>query len=164
MGGLLKAPRTAGPEAMHGQDCDDPETEERWCASQRAAVTEYLRSQGLRHGAIGEWPAWHLAPLVSVWAIESLARPGWIGWWAISGDLPTDYLSAADMNPPQHPRKAIRALAERWLSLVHAWEQGRDSEEMRITGPHPPRELAPLLAARAKLLLEWTEDDSLWEA
>jgi hypothetical protein len=142
---------------------DDPKVEDQWCNQQRGRVVDYLRSQKVKHGRVGVWPAWHLAPYVSIWAIESLARPEWIGWWVIAGDLPTDYISSADVQPPQHPRKAIRAVAERWLKQAEAWAAGLDYQGIRPTGPNSPEDLAPLLESRARLLLEWTEDDSMWE-
>jgi hypothetical protein len=148
---------------MKKPDYDDAAVEERWCNEQRANVTDYLRSQKVNHGRIGEWPAWHIAPYVSIWAVESLARPEWIDWWAISGDLPTDYISSADVQPPQHPRKAIRVIAETWLKQVEAWNEGRDYEGIRIAGTHSHQELAPLLESRAKLLFEWAGDDSFWK-
>ena len=148
---------------MPKPDYDDPAVEERWCDEQHAHVENYLRSQTVKHGRIGDWPAWHVAPYVSIWAIESLARPEWIGWWVISGDLPADYISSADVQPPQNPRKAIRAIAERWLKQVEAWNDGRDFEGIRIIGSHSHKELAPLLESRAKLLTEWADNDSLWE-
>jgi hypothetical protein len=147
---------------MDKQNYDDPETEERWCEQQRQCVADYLRSQGVEHGRIGEWPAWHVAPYVSIWAIESLDRPEWIGWWVICGDLPTDYISAADVEPPQHPRKAIRAIAQFWLKVVDAWNHNLDYEGFQIGGHHSHQELAPLLGARAKLLIDYADDDSLW--
>ena len=113
---------------MDTPDYDDPEVERLWCEQQRGNIEENLRSQGRTHGRIGDWPAWHVANYVSIWAIESLVRPEWIGWWAISGDLPKDYISAAEIEPPQHPRKALRAFAAHWLDTVAAWEQGRESE------------------------------------
>jgi hypothetical protein len=148
---------------MKKPDYDDPTVEERWCNEQRANVTDYLRSQKVKHGRIGDWPAWHIAPCASIWAIESLARLEWIGWWVISGDLPTDFISSADVQPPQHPRKAIRVIAERWLKQVEAWSEGRDYEGIRIAGPHSHKELAPLLESRAKILIEWADDDSFWQ-
>jgi hypothetical protein len=149
--------------AMPKPDYDDPDVEERWCNDQQKIVADYLRSQGLKHGRIGEWPAWHVAPYASIWAIESLARPEWIGWWLICGDLPTDYISSADVNPPQHPRKAMRVFAENWLQMVNAWKDGREVENSRIAGSSSHEELGPLLESRAQLLMEWAEDDSLWE-
>jgi hypothetical protein len=147
---------------MAKPDYDDPDVEERWCNEQRTIVAEYLRGQKVKHGRIGEWPAWHVAPYASLWAIESLARPEWIGWWVICGDLPTDYISSADVKAPQHPRKAMRVIAQRWLGMA-AWRKGQDYEGIEIAGPRSHLELAPLLEARAKLLTQWADDDALWE-
>jgi hypothetical protein len=58
---------------------DDPAVEERWCESRRVEVVDYLRREGVGHRRVGEWPAWHVAPYVSVWAVESRTRPGWVG-------------------------------------------------------------------------------------
>lgn len=148
---------------MTKPDYDDPEVEARWCDAQRKAVADYLRSQKLKHGRIGDGPAWHVAPHVSIWAVESLSRPEWIGWWAICGDLPTDYLSAADVEPPQHPRKALRIFAENWLGIVQAWREGREIEHTRIGDLSSRNELGPLLESRARMLMTWAQDDALWE-
>ena len=144
-------------------DYDNPDIENRWCQDQRTIVEKYLLSQKVKHGRIGEWPAWHIAPYVSIWAIESIARPDWIGWWAISGDLPTDYISSGDVEPPQHPRKAIKAIAARWLKQATAWSHGQEFEGVDIPGPHSHQELAPLLETRAKTLIDFVNNDSLWE-
>jgi hypothetical protein len=148
---------------MDAPNHDNPQVEERWCEDQRATVADYLHSQHVEHGLIGEWPAWHVAPCASIWAIESRVRPERIGWWVICGDLPTDCISAADIEYPQHPRKALRAVAERWLKIVQAWSEGREHEGIQIGGPDSHQELAPLLESRAKLLIEWSDDDSLWQ-
>ena len=148
---------------MPKPDYDDPEVEERWCFEQQKIVADYLRSQKLKHGRIGEWPAWHIAPCASIWAIESLERPEWIGWWAICGDLPTDYISSADVKTPQHPRKAMLVFAQNWLEVVDAWKDGREIENTRIGNASSREELEPLLESRAKLLMEWANEDSFWE-
>jgi hypothetical protein len=101
-------------KVMGSNNYDDPEVLEHWRSGQRVLIENYLLSQGVEHGRIGDRPAWDVAPYVSIWAIESLARPAWIGWWVISGDLPTDYISSADLDPPQHPRKAVHAIAVRF--------------------------------------------------
>jgi hypothetical protein len=147
---------------MPNPDYDDTKVEEQWCFEQRKYVAGYLRTQKVRHGRIGEWPAWHIAPYVSIWAIESRIRPETMGWWVICGDLPTDYISSAEVSPPQHPRKAMRVFAQDWLELVKAWKDGREIENTRIGDPSSRVELQPLLEARAKLLLKWANDDSLW--
>jgi hypothetical protein len=147
---------------MNTKDYDDPEIEERWCEQQRAVVTDYLQSQRVKHKSVGDWPAWHVAPYVSIWAIESYKNPEWIGWWVICGDLPTDYISAADIEPPQHPRKAIKAIAERWLRYVDESKKGKHPSDYIIGKPESFDELAPLLEKRANLLIEWAQDDSFW--
>jgi hypothetical protein len=79
---------------------DDPGAEQRWCAERRAEVAAYLAGEGVTLGTIGEWPAWHVAPYVSVWAIGSLKAPGAVGWWVICGDLqPTTFPRQASFIP-----------------------------------------------------------------
>ena len=142
---------------------EDSIADEQWCEEMRTKVEAYLAGEQVKHGRIGESPAWHVSPYVSIWAIESLARPEWIGWWVIAGDLPTDYISAKEIEPPQHPRKAVKAIAERWLEWVQATRQGREHEDLQLGGPQPNPELASLLEPRASLLIEYADDDSLWD-
>jgi hypothetical protein len=133
-----------------------PEAEEEiWCAERRVEVAQYLIEQGLDHGTIGDRPAWHVAPYVSLWAIESLKSPGWVGWWAICGDLPTDYCSSENC---RHPRLAVRTIAENWRLAVKSHKPG----DVVLKPTDLPASLAPLLAERSKLLLAWARDDDLW--
>lgn len=148
---------------MDQKNYDDPEVEDHWCAQQRLIVADYLSGHNIPHRRIGDWPAWHVAPHVSIWAVESLARPEWIGCWVICGDLPTDCVSAAEIEPPQHPKKAVRSIAERWMMQAEAWREGQDFEAIKVLEPYSHEELAPLLASRAQLLLEWTETPWMWE-
>ncbi len=57
----------------------------------------------------------------------------------------------------------MRVFAQNWLDVVLAWKNGREIENTRLGAPSSHGELAPLLESRAKLLMEWAEDDSLWE-
>jgi hypothetical protein len=141
-------------------DYDNPEIETRWCADQRTVIARYLDGEGVRHGRIGEWPAWHVAPYVSVWAIESAATPDALGWWAIAGDLPTDYVSASQVD---HPRKALQMIARRWLAACEAIASGRPADGFLVGDQASAKELAPLLRSRAAILLDWADDESLWE-
>lgn len=77
--------------------------EETWCAALRDQVIAYLDRQQLVHGRIGEWPAWHVYPYVAVWAVESVRRPGWVGWWAIAGDCPADHVVCGPERTPREP-------------------------------------------------------------
>jgi hypothetical protein len=141
-------------------DARDDADEEEWCESRRREVVDYLSRQPLRFGEVGAWPAWHVAPYVSVWAVESVAEPGTVGWWVISGDLPADYASGAGV---PGPRSAVAVFAKRWNELASLMARGEKHPTITVGDPANAGELAPLLKARATLLAKWVEDDSLWE-
>jgi hypothetical protein len=133
-------------------DYDEPKEEERWCEECRAVAVRYFKETGVAHGEIGEWPACHLAPYISIWAIESKKAPGWVGWWAIAGDIPTDYISAETI---KHPRDAMRRFGEHWEEIARYMAAGRKHPDTNIGKPEDWPKLGPLLQARSKLLLDW---------
>ena len=141
-------------------DYDNPEVEEQWCLERREEVAAHLAREDVEHGRIGEWPAWHLAPYVSIWAVESAKRPGWVGWWAISGDLPTDYVSASEI---KHPREALQAFAARWREAASSMSQGQALLGFSVGPASEGPGLAPTLAARADLLQDLATDEELWD-
>lgn len=142
----------------NADDFDDDWTEaqdQAWLAEQRTRVLEYLDGEGVPHGVLAERPAWHVGPLVAIWAVghEDLAeRPA---CWAISGDLPCDYCQAEEGD---EPRDGLRRIAQAWRDAIEA----TPSDAAAIHDSSLPAHLAPLLASRAELLLEWVEDESLW--
>ncbi|MBP6575101.1 MAG: DUF4826 family protein [Flavobacteriales bacterium] len=141
-------------------DWDDDSNNERWCHEQRSVAAAYMEAQPVGFGQLGDWPAWHIAPDVSIWAIESLKAPGKVGWWVICGDLPTDYASGE--NTP-HPRIAVGVFAKRWAQLAASMERGEDPASFSIGTLECADELIPLLKSRARLLSEWVSDDSVWQ-
>jgi hypothetical protein len=138
-----------------------PAAEENWCAARAADVVACLQRQALAHGRIGEWPAWHVMPYVSLWAVESAHRPEWLGWWVISGDLPSDALAAHDLATP---RDALRAFGKRWL--LHA--ENLDRGQVPAPWAHLLHEALPKLAAQLKsrgvALQVWADDAASWPA
>ncbi len=142
-------------------DWDDPNVDAHWCGERRLAVTKYLAQESVVHGEVGAWPAWHVAPYVSIWAVESLRAPGYVGWWAISGDLPTDYLSAVSI---KHPRKALLAFAETWKEVAEHMRKGVPHPHISIATVEPNPELAALLESRSNVLRQFADDDSVWGA
>ncbi|HAK59485.1 MAG TPA: hypothetical protein DCO77_03750 [Nitrospiraceae bacterium] len=145
---------------MKSPNYDDPAVEEKWCNERRAEVDTYLKREGVTYGRIGEWPAWHMAPYVSIWAIESAKRPEWVGWWVICGDFPTDYVSADTI---KHPREAMHSIAERWREISGYMSRGEKHPTVNVGTPDSWPELGPLLKARAKLLAELADDDTVWK-
>jgi Domain of unknown function (DUF4826) len=134
-------------------------SEDDWCAARSADVAECLQRTQVEHGRIGEWPAWHVMPYASIWAIESKERPEFIGWWAIAGDLPTDLLPAHDLATP---RDAMRAFGKRWTLHGASLDRG----DIPAAWQHVAVEALPKLAAQLKkrgaALLTWADDDSSW--
>ena len=141
-------------------DYDDPEIEAQWLAERRHEIAEYLLYEGIPHGKISEEPAWYVAPYVSIWAIENAGCPGSLGWWAISGDLPNDYVSAQNAKTP---REAMRAIASLWQEAAQYMERGEEHPTFQIGTGENNEELAPMLASRAETLLGWVSDPEVWE-
>jgi hypothetical protein len=145
---------------VNSPNWDDEAVLEEWCAQQRAVAAEYLSRQPVRFGELGEWPAWDVAPYVAVWAVESVAAPGKVGWWVITGDLPTDYVSGA--HTPD-PRTAVAAIAARWSAAATVMERGEQPVDITVGNADNAAELGPLLGARARTLASWANDDSVWD-
>jgi hypothetical protein len=133
--------------------------EDDWCAARAAEVLACAERLAPEHGRIGDWPAWHVMPYASIWAIESAHRPEWIGWWAISGDLPTDLIAAHDLATP---RDALRAFGKRWQLHGAALDRG----EVPAAWSHLPDEALPKLAAQLKkrgaALQLWADEEASW--
>ncbi len=142
------------------KDYDDPEVEAQWLTERRDDIHGYLQGEGVKHGEVGQTPAWHVSPYVSVWAVESLATPGSVGWWAISGDLPNDYVSASNI---KSPREAVRAIASLWQEAAQYIARGDKHPTFVIGSGDSDEELAPMLASRAELLLDWVANPDAWD-
>lgn len=144
---------------MEELDWDDPAVEEQWCGDCRRRVTEYLAKELVNHGEVGLWPAWHVAPFISIWAVESLEAQGSVGWWVICGDLPTDYLSAKGI---RHPRKAMLAFADTWREVAEYMRRGVPHPDISTGPAEPDSEYTSLLEKRSNVLRQFAEDDSVW--
>ena len=101
-----------------------------------------------------------VAPYASIWVVESIASPGSVGWWVISGDLPTDYTSGLGISDP---RSAVAAFAKLWESAAAKMERGEHLDDFTVGSAENALELAPLLKSRAGLLSEWVHDDLCWD-
>ena len=143
---------------MSDFEYDDPAVLERWVTGARTQIQEYLSLEGLPHGQVGDWPAWHVVPVVSIWAIESVRSPGSIGWWVIYGDLPTDYISARGI---VNPRTAMAAFSQRWTDYIAAFRQGNLPPGF-VIGDGSEALLGPL-ESRAATLDRWVNDDECWD-
>src|SRR5213080_4763409 len=106
----------------------DP-TEAAWVAAQRQRVIDYLVSQNLDHAGVSLEPRWFLSPYVAIWAVRSKANADRIGWWAISGDLPTDYLAC---NKEHNDADVLLSFSRQWKAAATQMSAGIQMPNYRI--------------------------------
>ena len=123
-----------------------------WAADQRKTVEAYLRTQGCDHAGVSLEPRWYLSPYLAVWAVRSKANPDVVGWWAISGDVPTDYMTAT--RELRSTADVLAAFGAQWSRAAETMSRG---EYAGIGKPENITELAPLLRTRAAMLQELSE-------
>lgn len=123
-----------------------------WAATQRTVVEHYLQAQRCEHAGVSLEPRWFLSPYLAVWAVRSKANPDAVGWWAISGDVPTDYIAAT--RELRSTADVLAAFGARWSKAAEAMSRG---EYAGIGKPESILELAPLLRTRAEMLQELSE-------
>ena len=122
-------------------------------------MLEYLAREQVSHLGVPQKPEWFLAPYVAIWSVASKKRRGAVGWWAINGDVPTDYMSSSEI---RDARMAMRVFGLRWSKAAKQMAAGQQPDEFQIGTVDSWPELAPLLASRAKLLGEWADADEMW--
>lgn len=135
------------------------EDEESWIEAQRKHAEDYLRAQRVEHLGVGQYPAFHVHPYLALWAVQSRRSPGSIGWWAVTGDLPADYISS---NEARHPRYALRAFSCHWHEVSRFMLRGEEHPDYRIGTPDQWPELGDLLRRRAEVLESYAADDEIW--
>jgi hypothetical protein len=73
--------------------------------------------------------------------------------------MPNDYVSASNV---KSPREAVLAIASLWQEAAQYMSRGERHPTFRIGSGQQDEELAPMLASRAELLLEWVRDAEAW--
>jgi len=133
---------------------------EEWVATERANVESYLKREKVEHLGVGDWPAYSYAPNIAIWAIQSKIKPGFVGWWAISGDCPTDYMSRGKAD---HPRKAVSYFAKIWRKTARLMSAGKPNPELKIGKKKEWATLAPLLKSRSEFLDQLSRNEIFWK-
>lgn len=133
---------------------------ENWVTQQREQVIQYLQAQNILHQGVGTWPAFEIAPYFAIWAIQSNISQGQIGWWAFSGDIPTDYISGQNITDP---RQALGHLLKTWQEYIPHLKHGLNPPGIEIGTDKNRKELGALLVRRIQLLTKYYEDADIWE-
>ena len=139
-------------------DWDDPEQVAAWEVEQRETVVAYLTRQRVPNVRPAERPSWSIPPYVAIWPLTRHADDN-PSWWAISGDLPTDFVPS-DGAPGA--RDAGRLFAARWRSVADYMARGKRNPTVHIGAPANAAELGPLLSKRAAILADWASRDEYW--
>jgi hypothetical protein len=122
-------------------------------------LLEYLAREHVNHLGVPDEPEWFLAPYVAIWSVASKKRTNAVGWWAINGDVPTDYMSSSEI---RDARMAMRVFSRRWSKAARQMAAGEEPDEFQIGTVDNWPDLGALLASRAKLLGEWAAADNMW--
>ena len=141
-------------------DIDSSNENEAWCGERRAQVAAHLKSERLKHRELADWPAWHVAPIVSIWAVENQSATREIACWVICGDVPTDTISAQST---MTPRAAVRAFATKWHDAASQMAKANPAKIQTSGKLERAHELALFLEVRARQLTDWANDDSMWD-
>ncbi len=142
------------------REFDSPNEDEIWCGQRRAQVTAHLKSERLKHRDLADWPAWHVAPIVSVWAVEKQNATDEIVCWVVCGDVPTDTISAQRATTP---RAAVRAFATKWHDAASQMANANPAKKQASAKRERAHELALFLEVRSRQLTDWANDDSMWD-
>jgi hypothetical protein len=136
----------------------DPAKEQQWLDEQESIIGGYLKTQNVTVSSRGRIE-WCLAPYVSLWSFDGV---GTSRVWAISGDLPTDYVVDLLVTDA---RTAMQALAARWAEVSAFMLKGKHHPTVVIGANRSPeelKELGDLLRRRADLLEDFAGDDDKW--
>jgi hypothetical protein len=131
-----------------------------WVTKERKKVEFYLSKHGIENPNVGPRPAFEIAPHFAIWAVESKQISGKIGWWAFSGDCPTDYVSE---DGKCHPRNALKLLLDNWRIFIPNMKKGKQPPNVQFADGADLPLLGELLEKRVTILDEWLSNDDLWE-
>ncbi len=102
--------------------------------------------------AVRQRAALLLRGLACVCSVDLPDQPGTVGWWAISGDMPTAYVSAALI---PDPRAFLHAISRRCQDTIDAIERGNPPIELAGSNPNNWPTIISLLRFQADILAGW---------
>lgn len=161
MGDTDHAPTLHASASPDGADHDDYHAARlrAWLAEGRTAIQRCLARERVAHGGVPATPVWAAAPMLAVWPVRSATARDTVGWWAVAGDVPTDYVAARDVPDARH---ALAAFAARWHHAADQMACAAAPPAAPTDEPADWRTLSTLLHRRADTLARWAGDASVW--
>jgi len=127
----------------------EEETQE-WVRLQFQRANLHLAEQGIVMESVAVAESRYLPPLIAVWKIHGLNKTV---VWAISGDVPVDYLPLA---VAANAREAIRHFSYRWQMKAQQIIDNGVSDQTSA-------DYVQLLVGRANMLYDLAESETLWQ-
>ncbi|MBN8445457.1 MAG: DUF4826 family protein [Gammaproteobacteria bacterium] len=128
----------------------EAETQE-WVRLQFQRANLHLAEQGIVMESVAVAESRYLPPLIAVWKIHGLNKNV---VWAISGDVPVDYLPVA---VAADAREAIKHFSYRWQMKAQQIMDNGISDQTSA-------DYVQLLVGRANMLYDLSESETLWQA
>ncbi len=128
----------------------DAETQE-WVRLQFQRANLHLAEQGIVMESVAVAESRYLPPLIAVWKIHGLNKNV---VWAISGDVPVDYLPVA---VAANAREALKHFSYRWQMKAQQIMDNGISDQTSA-------DYVQLLVGRANMLYDLSESETLWQA
>jgi len=119
-----------------------------WAREQYQAATKHLADKGLVTSSVMVEDSRYIAPLVAVWKLKLLDNT-WV--WAISGDLPSDYVA---IEAAKTAKEAMRHFSMNWQLKAENIFNSAPNEEQKM--------FADILISKAEGLYDLVNDEQLW--
>lgn len=134
--------------------------EQAWVDVEKEKVLDFLESESIEYNRISDFPVFYVFPDIALWAVESKEAPGWVAWWVLSGDCPTDYIGSDEI---RHPAEALLAFAELWHEAADYILRGESHPHFSLESAEEYPDLGELLRDTATQLEGYANDDEIWE-
>ena len=122
----------------------------KWSRESYQKATAHMADKGVLIDTVSMDNSRYLAPLLAIWKIKSTDKD-W--FWAISGDLPTDFMTEEGATDP---RDAVRAFSLQWQMKAEVIRVNPDADQTQL-------DFSALLIGRANGLYEIYEQEELWK-
>ncbi|WP_157957809.1 DUF4826 family protein [Aliidiomarina celeris] len=123
-----------------------------WVREKFQAANAFLAQHGVLTERVLTKDSRYMAPLVAIWKFSIQGVTDKV--WAVSGEVPTDYM---DASAAATPRDALRYFCYRW----------QQKADMILNGDTPPdaqqKAIAEEFIKNAERLYPLTENNAMWE-
>ncbi|MEG3768116.1 DUF4826 family protein [Alteromonas sp. 14N.309.X.WAT.G.H12] len=122
-----------------------------WVRTQLQHASKHLAENGIVVNSVDHGKSRYLMPYFAIWYVKSLENKA---YWALSGDLPADFIAGDNA---QNAQEALRHFALSWQIKAENIERTNMADETQL-------KFAGILRNRAEKMHDFAEHDGLWKA